>query len=199
MPVTKINNGYKVVLVLDPRQDLQAAEQLLGEALTSPLANLEARGSLGGDGTAAALGWRASGGPSRAVHLNSDREFGATWVLIKTERPADLVSLSKLVSRVLPVCPLEVLREQAKTPEVWPGSLVMLMVATERPIIEDDLEILKAALSVPVVRVKVAAATAAALARSPELLASLSKAASNETDVDAGRALEYAIATCGGK
>lgn len=199
MPVTKINNGYKVVLVLDPRQDLQAAEQLLGEALTSPLANLEARGSLGGDGTAAALGWRASGGPSRAVHLNSDREFGATWVLIKTECPADLVSLSKLVSRVLPVCPLEVLREQAKTPEVWPGSLVMLMVATERPIIEDDLEILKAALRVPVIRVKVAAATAAALARSPELLASLSKAASNETDVDAGRALEYAIAMCGGK
>lgn len=198
MMVEKLNNSYKVVLVLEPQQDLQLAEQLIGEALTSPLANLASQGSLGGDGTAAALGWRASGRPARTVRLNSDCEFGAAWIQIKTERPADLISLRKLVSRVLPVCPLEVLREWARTPEVWPGSLVMLMMATRRPIIEEDLNILKAALRVPVVRVKVAAATAAALARTPELLGALSGAASNETDADAVRALDYAIARCGG-
>jgi len=74
----------------------------------------------------------------------------------------------------------------------------MLMMATGRPIIEDDLDIVKAALRVPAARVKVAAATAAALARTPELLGALSEAASNETDTDAVRALEYAIASCGG-
>jgi hypothetical protein len=74
----------------------------------------------------------------------------------------------------------------------------MLMVASGRPIIEGDLDILKAALRVPDVRVKVAAATAAALAKTPELLGALSEAASNETDVDAFRALDYAIAGCGG-
>jgi hypothetical protein len=43
-----------------------------------------------------------------------------------------------------------------------------------------------------------AAATAAALARTPTLVGALSEAASNETDADAVRALEYAIAGCGG-
>ena len=195
---TKLNNDYKVVLVLDPQQDLQSAEQRLGEALTSPLTNLCAQGSLGGDGTAAALGWSSTDGPARAVRLNSDHEFGATWVRIKTERPADLVALRKLVSQVLPVCPLEVLRERARTPEVWPGSLVMLMVATVRPIIKSDIDILKAALRIPAIRVKVAAATAAALAQTPELLGALMEAASNETDEQAFRALEYAIARCSG-
>lgn len=194
--VAKLNNGYKVVLVLDPHQDLQLAEKRLGEALTSPLANLYAQGSLGGDGTAAAVGWRSSGGPARAVRLNSDREFGAVWVHIKTERPVDLVSLRKLISGLLTICPLEVLRERARTPEVWPGSLVMLIVAAGRPIIEEDLDILKAALRVPAVPVKVAAATASALARTPELFIALSEAASNETDSDAVRALEYAMASC---
>lgn len=193
---TKLNNDYKVVLVLDPQQDLQSAEKRLGVALTSPPTNLCAQGSLGGDGTAAALGWSSTGGPARAVRLNSDHEFGATWVRIKTERPADLVALRKLVSQVLPVCSLEELRERARTPEVWPGSLVMLMVATVRPIIKSDIEILKAALRIPAIRVKVAAATAAALAQTPELLGALMEAASNETDEQAFRALEYAIARC---
>lgn len=198
MMVAKLNRGYKVLLVLDPQQDLQLAEQRLGEALTSPLVNLDAQGSLGGDGTSEAMGWRASGGSTRSVRLNSDREFGAAWVRITTERPADLVALRKLVSQVLPVCPLEVLRERGRTPEVWPGSLVLLMVATGRPVNADDLDILKVALRVPDVRVKVAAATAASLAKTPELLGALSEAASNETDADAVRALEYAIASCGG-
>jgi hypothetical protein len=187
-----------VVLVLDPHQDLQVAERRLGEALTAPPGDLDALGSLGGDGTAAAVGWRASGGPARAVRLNSDREFGAAWVRITAERPADLVALRTLVSRVLPVCPVEVVRERARTPVVWPGSLVMLMVASGRPVTEDDLDILKAALRVPDVRVRVAAATAAALARTPTLVGALSEAASNETNADAVRALEYAIAGCGG-
>lgn len=187
-----------VVLVLDPHQDLQVAEQRLGEALTAPPEDLDALGSLGGDGTAAAVGWRASGGPARAVRLNSDREFGAAWVRITAERPADLVALRKVVSQVLPVCPVEDVRERARTPDVWPGALVMLMVASGRPVTEDDLNILKAALRVPDVRVRIAAATAAALARTPTLVGALSEAASNETDADAVRALEYAIAGCGG-
>ena len=187
-----------VVLVLDPHLDMQVAEQRLGEALTAPPADLDALGSIGGDGTAAAVGWRASGGPARAVRLNSDREFGAAWVRINAERPADLIALRTLVSRVLPVCPGEVVRERARTPKVWPGSLVMLMVATGLPGTEDDLDILTAALRVPDVRVRIAAATAAALARTPALVRALSEAASNETDTDAVRALEYAIAGCGG-
>jgi hypothetical protein len=187
-----------VVLVLDPHQDVEVAEQRLGEALTAPPAGLDALGSIGGDGTAAAVGWRALDGPARAVRLNSDREFGAAWVRINAERPADLVALRTLVSRVLPVCPVEEVRERARTPDGWPGSLVMLMVATGRPVSEDDLDILKTALRIPDVRVRVAAATAAALARTPALVGALSEAASNETDADAVRALEYAIAGCGG-
>ncbi|MFM7550986.1 MAG: hypothetical protein ACKO8I_19405 [Cyanobacteriota bacterium] len=188
-----------MVLVLDPHQDVHVAEQHLEEALTAPPVNLDALGSLGGDGTADAVGWRALSGPARAVRLNSDREFGAAWVRINAERPADLVALRTVVSRVLPICPVEVVRERARTPDVWPGSLVMLMVATGRPVTEDDLNILKAALRVPDVRVRVAAATAAALARTPALVGALSEAASNETDADALRALEYAIAGCGGE
>ncbi len=187
-----------LVLVLDPHQDAQVAEQRLGEALTAPPANLNALGSLGGDGTSAAVGWMASGGSARAVLLNSDREFGAAWVRINAERPADLLALRTVVLRVLPVCPVDEVREKARTPDVWPGSLVMLMLATGRPVTEDDLDILKAALRVPDVRVRVAAATAAALARTPALVGALSEAASNETDADAVRALEYAIAGCGG-
>jgi hypothetical protein len=187
-----------VVLVLDPHQDVQVAEQRLGEVLTAPPADLDAMGFIGGDGTAAAVGWKASDGPARAVRLNSDREFSAAWVRITAERPADLVALRTLVSRVLPVCPVEVVRERARTPDGWPGSLVMLMVATGRPVSEDDLDILKAALRVPDVRARVAAATAAALARTPALVGALSEAASKETDADAVRALEFAIAGCGG-
>jgi hypothetical protein len=189
----------QVVLVLDPHHDVQVAEQRLGEALTVPPVSLDALGPLDGDGTAAAVGWRASSGPARAVRLNSDREFGAAWVRISAERPADLVALRTVVSRVLPVCPVAVVRERARTPHVWPGSLVMLVVATGRPVIEGDLDILQAALRVPDVRIRVAAATAAALARTPALVGVLSEAASNETNPDAVRALEYAIAGCGGR
>jgi hypothetical protein len=153
-----------VLLVLDPHQDEEVAEQRLGEALTAPPAGLAPLGS---------IGWRALDGPARAVRLNSDREFGAACVRLNAERPADLVAIRTLVSRVLPICPVEVVRERARTPEGWPRSVVMLMVATGRPDSEDDLYILKAALRVPDVRVRVAAATEAALARTPALVGTL--------------------------
>jgi hypothetical protein len=162
-----------VLLVLDPHQDEEVAEQRFGEALTEPPAGLAPLGSIGGDVTAAAVGWRALDGPARAVRLNSDREFGAACVRLNAERPADLVAIRTLVSRVLPICPVEVVRERARTPEGWPRSVVMLMVATGRPVSEDDLYILKAALRVPDVRVRVAAATEAALARTPALVGTL--------------------------
>lgn len=138
--------------------------------MAAPL-DLSALGTSAGDGTASALGWKATTGPARAVRLNTDTEFGGSWVRINAERPADLVALRRAVAMAVPVLAPEAIRPRARAPASWPGSLVMLALASARPPQDEDLAILNVALTAREPAVRVAAATGALLSHEGRLIA----------------------------